>query len=180
MAFREGMAWHKRRGSLPRRKSLSNKDADDVPAAEEDVLAQKLIRWGRSRNLTPAARKLKARLDRMAARSDAAQRRDHRAAQAEQSLVEHHQEWCQQNDVPDVDPWRRPALQRSCGGRNPYPSLSNICNNCYINAPLQCMLHCPAARAKLLGANGVGEKRFVKDRWSRQAFEGRGEGMGDV
>ena len=160
IAFREVLAWHKQHDRMPRR-------THDGP---EDELAQRWRRWRASAKLTPAAWNLKMRIDALAAQTEAAEQDDRLAARAEQTLLTQHEEWCGENDVVDEAQWRRPALQRSRGGRHPYPSLSNLCNNCYINAPLQCLLHCPAARAELLGAEGESEPLVVQDcrlRWAR-------------
>ena len=152
IAFRAVLAFLEQHRRMPRRKALG-----------EDRLAKRWARVKGTTKLTPAARGLKMRIEALAAQSEAANQHDSRAARAEQTLLTQHEEWCGENDVVDEAQWRRPALQRSRGGRHPYPSLSNLCNNCYINAPLQCLLHCPAARAELLGAEGESEPLVVQD-----------------
>ena len=152
MVFRDVLAFVEKHRRMPLRR---------VPG--EDQLAQRWARGKGSTKLTPAARGLKMRIEALAAQSEAAKQRDNRAARAEQTLLTQHEEWCGENDVVDEAQWRRLALQRSRGGRHPSPSLSNLCNNCYINAPLQCLLHCPAARAELLGAEGESEPLVVQD-----------------
>ena len=154
MAFREVLAWHKQHDRMPRR-------ARDDEA--EDELSKRWRRWRASAKLTPAARSLKMQIDALAAESEAAKQRDNRAARAEQALLMLHQHWCEGNDVHDEDRWRQPALHRSRGGQHPYPGFSNLFNTCYLNAPLQCLLHCPAARAALLEAEGEGEPLIVQD-----------------
>ena len=152
VAFRDVLAFLEQHRRMPLRR---------IPG--EDQVARRWARAKGSTKLTPAARGLKMRIEALAAQSEAANQHDSRAARAEQTLLTQHEEWCGENDVVDEAQWRRPALQRSRGGRHPYPSLSNLCNNCYINAPLQCLLHCPAARAKLLGAEGESEPLVVQD-----------------
>ena len=153
MAFREVLAWHEKHRRMPLR-------THDGP---EDELARKWRRWRASSRLTPAARGLQMRVQALAAKSEAARQDDRRAARVEQALRAQQQHWREDNNVHDDDWWRRPALHRSCGGRHPYPSFANLLNTCYLNAPLQCLLHCPAARAALLGAVGEGEPLVVQD-----------------
>ncbi|CAK0850189.1 unnamed protein product, partial [Prorocentrum cordatum] len=147
MAFREVLDWHKQHDRMPRR----------THDGLEDELARRWSRWRTSANLAPAARGLRMRIDGLAAKTEAAKQDDRRTARAEQALLMQHLHWCEGNDVHDEDRWRQPALHRFRGGQHPYPGLSNLCNTCYLNAPLQCLLHCPAARAALLGAEGEGE-----------------------
>ena len=153
MTFQDVLTFHQQHNRMPLRKN----------GGPENDLAQ---RWGRARRstkLTPAARGLMMRVDALAAQAEAAKQHDSRAARAEQTLLTQHREWCEERDVHDGDRWRHPALHRSRGGQHPYPGLSNLCNTCYLNAPLQCLLHCPAARAALLGAEGEGEPLVVQD-----------------
>ena len=158
MAFREVLAWHERHRRMP----LRARD-DGI----EYEFAQKWRRWRASSRLTPAARGLRMQIDALAAQTGAARQDDRRAARAEQALRTQHWEWCEERDVHDGDRWRQPALHRSRGGRHPYPGFSNLCNTCWFNAPLQCLLHCPAARAALLEQGGEGEPRVVQDRVAR-------------
>ena len=153
MAFREVLAWHEQHRRMPLRTH------DGI----EDELARKWRRWRASSRLTPAARSLGMQVDALAAQTEAARQDDRRAARAEQALLTQHREWCEERDVHDGDRWRQPALHRSRGGQHPYPGLSNLYNTCYLNAPLQCLLHCPAARAVLLGAEGEDEPLVVQD-----------------
>ena len=153
--FRDVLTWHDDHGRWPRR-CTSQK-------GPEAVLAQRWHRWGKSTKLTPAAQNVKARIDATIQAERESRREDGRAEGAEQALLTRHQHWCEGNDVHDEDRWRLPALHRSRGGQHPYPSFSNLCNTCYLNAPLQCLLHCPAARAALLGAGCEGEPLIVQD-----------------
>ncbi|CAK0888679.1 unnamed protein product, partial [Prorocentrum cordatum] len=147
--FRDALAWHDDHGRWPRR-CTSRK-------GPEAVLAQRWHRWGMSTKLTPAAQSAKARIDALAQAERESRLEDERAEGAEQALLMLHQHWREGNDVHDEDRWRQPALHRSSGGQRPYPGLSNLRNTCYLNAPLQCLIHCPAARAALLGAEGEDE-----------------------
>ena len=115
-------------------------------------------RWQAHFPLTPAAKVLKEQIEEL-------QRADDHAVGAERTLLQNHNQWCEENDVHDEDDWRRPALHRSSGGQHAYPSFSNLFNTCYINAPLQCLLHCPAVRAKLLSEplNDVQEDLVLQD-----------------
>ncbi|CAK0792583.1 unnamed protein product, partial [Prorocentrum cordatum] len=163
MTFQDVLAFHKQRDRMPLRKH----------GGPENDLAR---RWGKARRpakLTPAARGLMMRVYALAAQAEAAKQRDSRAARAEQALLMLHQHWCEGNDVHDEDRWRQPALHRSRGGQRPYPCLSNLCNTCYLNAPLQCLLHCPAARAALLGVEGEGEPLVVQDPGATAATRAR-------
>ena len=152
LAFRAVLAFLEQHRRMPLRR---------VPG--EDQLARRWARVKGSTKLTPAARGLKMRIETLAAQSEAARQDDRRAARAEHALLMLHQHWCEGNDVHDEDRWRQPALHRSRGGQHPYPGFSNLFNTCYLNAPLQCLLHCPAARAALLGAECEGEPLIVQD-----------------
>ena len=154
MTFQDVLAFHRQHDRMPLRK--------DDGGSENDLA----LRWSRARRsakLTPAAWNLKMRIDALAAQSAAAKQLDSCAARAEQALLQRHHQWCEENEVHDRDKWRQPALHRSSGGQHPYPSFSNLFNTCYINAPMQCLLHCPAARAVLLGAEGEDEPLVVQD-----------------
>ncbi|CAK0875566.1 unnamed protein product, partial [Prorocentrum cordatum] len=153
-AFHDALAFHQQHGRMPLRTKVG---------PEENYLAKRWARARRSTRLTPAARGLNMRIEALVAQSEAARQDDRRAARAEQALLMLHQHWCEGNDVHDEDRWRQPALHRSRGGQRPYPGLSNLCNTCYLNAPLQCLLHCPAARAALLGVESEGEPLVVQD-----------------
>ena len=159
MVFREVLDWHTRYDRMPRR---CHRGAHGTADALESDLAKRWRRWSTCARLTPAAQALKTRIQTLSAQSEAAERHDRRAARAELVLRAEQQQWSEENDVNDDDWWRRPALHRSRGGRHPYPSFSNIFNTCYLNAPLQCLLHCPAARSELLKAE-VEDELLVQD-----------------
>ena len=116
------------------------------------------------------------RIDALVTKSAAAKQLDSCAARAEQALLLRHHQWCEENEVHDRDKWRQPALHRSSGGQHPYPSFSNLFNTCYINAPLQCLLHCPAVRDVLLAAADEGDPFLLDwrgemlDQFPRTAF----------
>ena len=154
MTFQDVLSFHRQHDRMPLRKK------DD---SSENYLARRWSKARRSAKLTPAALGLMTRVDALAAQTEAAELGDRLAARAEQALRAQQQRWRDDNGVHDADWWRRPALHRSCGGRHPYPSFANLLNTCYLNAPLQCLLHCPAARAALLGAVGEGEPLVVQD-----------------
>ena len=126
-------------------------------------MAKRWQRWRGFARLQPAALILNERIEALAQADRESRLEDERAEGAEQVLLMLHQHWCEGNDVHDEDRWRHPALHRSRGGQHPYPGLSNLCNTCYLNAPLQCLLHCPAARAALLGAECEGEPLIVQE-----------------
>ena len=161
MVFREVLAYEALHGRLPQRNG------------PDDALT---LRWQRARKgkLTENAQDLKRQVDARVERSAAAAQNDSRAAREEQALRMRQQHWREDNSETvtwtEEDHWRWPALQRSRGGQHPCPSLSNLCNTCYLNAPLQCLLHCPAARAALLGAEGEGEQ-LVEDGEGEIPFE---------
>ena len=135
------LAWRDDRGRWPRR-STSQKG----PEAE---LAKRWQRWEKSAKLQPQAQDLKARIDARTHTERTSKQADERAEGEEDKLLMLHREWCDNNRLFDQDHWREPALHRSRGGRHPYPGFSNLWNTCWFNAPLQCLLHCPAARAAL-------------------------------
>ena len=70
-------------------------------------------------------------------------------AECERSIRSNHEKWCDDH-LPAGRLPVRPILCRLAGGANPYPGMSNLGNTCYLNAPLQCLLHCGAARAAIL------------------------------
>ncbi|CAK0841403.1 unnamed protein product, partial [Prorocentrum cordatum] len=138
-------------------------DSSDSGRGPEDDLARRWQRWRGTSRLQPAAQVLKERIDALVQAGRESRLEDERAEGAEQALRMLHQHWREGNDVHDEDRWRHPALHRSRGGQRPYPGLSNLCNTCYLNAPLQCLPHCPAARAALLGAEGQGEPLILQE-----------------
>ena len=72
-------------------------------------------------------------------------------ADAERSIRSNHEKWCDEHlPAGRLQHPVRPTLCRLAGGANPYPGMSNLGNTCYLNAPLQCLLHCGAARAAIL------------------------------
>ena len=71
--------------------------------------------------------------------------------ECERSIRSNHEKWCDDHLPPGrLQHPVRPILCRLDGGANPYPGMSNLGNTCYLNAPLQCLLHCGAARAAIL------------------------------
>ena len=133
------------------------------------MLWRRWHRWQAHSKLTPAAKVLKEQIEEL-------QRTDAHAVGAERTLLRNHNQWCEENDVHDEDDWRRPALHRSSGGQHAYPSFSNLFNTCYISAPLQCLLHCPAVRDVPLAAEGEGDPFLLDwrgemlDQFPRTAF----------
>ena len=72
-------------------------------------------------------------------------------AECERSIRSNHEKWCDDHLPPGrLQHPVRPTLCSLAGGANPYPGMSNLGNTCYLNAPLQCLLHCGAARAAML------------------------------
>ena len=72
-------------------------------------------------------------------------------SECERSIRSNHEKWCDDHLPPGrLQHPVRPTLCRLAGGKNPYPGMSNLGNTCYLNAPLQCLLHCGAARKALL------------------------------
>ena len=72
-------------------------------------------------------------------------------AECERSIQSNHEKWCDDHLPPGrLQHPVRPILCSLAGGANPYPGMSNLGNTCYLNAPLQCLLHCGDAREAIL------------------------------
>ena len=158
MALRAVLDWYeKHNNELPREKQ------DD-----EQTKLRGQLRWHRrSKTLSAAARELLQRIETIEESSRHAQQSDAAVARAERELLQGHQLWCEEHDVHHADDSRKPTLHRSRGGRFPYPSFSNLYHTCYLNASLQCLLHCGAARAALLASPQGNEEapEVIEDLW---------------
>ena len=105
---------------------------------------------------------MKQQLDALERRCIQEMQGDATVARAERQLLDGHERWCEEHEVVHTDDWRKPSLHRSRGGRYPYPGFSSLVHTSYINATLQCLLHCSAARAGLLAPpQGNGEDLVV-------------------
>ena len=49
------------------------------------------------------------------------------------------------------------------GGSSPYPGFVNLGSTCYLNAVLQCLLHCEKARAALAALQSDGASPLARE-----------------
>ena len=102
----------------------------------ETSLSRRWKKGAQSTTMTPAALALKQQLDALERRCIQEMQGDAAVARAERQLLDGHERWCEEHEVGHTDDWRKPSLQRSRGGRYPYPNFSNLFHTCYFNASL--------------------------------------------
>jgi hypothetical protein len=153
-AFEEGLEFYRVNGALPQYTSATGREA-------ENRLAMRIRNHRKDKsNLTPKAREELAKIEQLEQREgDAGAERGSKkqaliatVCSMEEQLVRRHDDWC----ALRLGPRRGPQLQRRSGpgtslqGRREYPGFSNLGNTCFLNAIVQCLLHCAGPRHHLL------------------------------